>query len=235
MLLLLSLDGHGRVNGPFLPIGKSDSAQQSTAFRLTNFVLQFDNRNERYHGTSARMRGLRVGLELNKRFRFGMGFYGNSRFYPYNQPGLPDSMDQTVRFNYTTVFLEYVAFSNYRWELSFPFSYGRGKIALNHFLAPPNSTPVFLEKETIPHVDLLDFAIAGHYKFFSWAGIGSGLGYRQVLLDPEHLRTAFSSPYFVVKLKIFMGYIYRNITDPASVRAEKHAYQEKRKNRKKLR
>ena len=45
---------------------------------ISNFIFQFDNRNERYYDTRARMNGVKIGFEFYKRLRTGFAFYENN-------------------------------------------------------------------------------------------------------------------------------------------------------------
>lgn len=198
---------------------------------ITNVILQLDNRNERYYGVGARMNGIRVGIEMEKTLRLGFGFYENNAFYSFEPPSASKDLQQTIRFGYTTAFMEWVLFENFRWELSMPITYGRGRIQLNNF-AVINGEPQFVGTDTISRNRLLDIGLMGHIKVFPWAGIGAGVGYRQLLTSDPLYRKPFSAPYVDFKIKIFMGYVYKGIFKPEVVKLEREEYLTKRAARK---
>lgn len=198
---------------------------------VTNIIFQYDNRNERYYGVRARMNGLKLGVEIEEIFRVGVGFYGNNTFYPFEPPSAIQSLPQTVKFRYTTVFTEWVLYKDFRWEISLPLAYGGGMIQHNNFKLD-GSQPEFLGRDTIRRNRLIDIGAMGHYKVFPWAGIGAGIGYRQLLQDDPTYRKPFSAPYFDIKLNLFLGYIYKGIFKPEEVEVEREEYEQKRAARK---
>ena len=50
------------------------------------------------------------------------------------------------------------------------------------------------------------------FKIIRWFGIGTGVGYRLVYYKSPGVNEEFSSPEYVVKLKIYLGEIVRTIT-----------------------
>ena len=50
------------------------------------------------------------------------------------------------------------------------------------------------------------------YKIIRWIGVGTGVGYRLVLYKSPGIKEKFSSPEYVIKLKIYLGEIVRTIT-----------------------
>ena len=190
---------------------------------VTNAIFQFDNRNERYYGVSARMNGLRIGIEFERVLRMGVGFYQNNAFYSFEPPSAVDSLQQSVRFGYNTFFMEWVLYRDFRWELALPMSYGSGVIELNNF-SRGNSIPEFVGADTIGRNRLLDIGLSGHVKVLPWVGIGAGVGYRQLLISDRLYRRPFSTPYLNFKVKLFLGYIYKGIFKPEVVQEEREEY-----------
>ena len=50
------------------------------------------------------------------------------------------------------------------------------------------------------------------YKIIKWVGIGTGVGYRLILFKNGGIKENFSSPVYVIKLKVYLGAIVRSIT-----------------------
>ena len=173
------------------------------------FIFFFDNRNSFIKGREADLVGVRLGGEW-KHWRAGIGFYGlsNKQYKNVtvtNALGAPQTIDVRLRFGYVTVFGEYIFFRNKRWEFSTPLSIGLGQVALE------TSKDGEVQKIRKNGIILIEPSITGHFKVFSWVGIGAGVGYRQVLLAPPNQFGIFSSPIYIIKLKIFLSPIYKAI------------------------
>ncbi|GAB4383858.1 MAG: hypothetical protein Kow0075_15990 [Salibacteraceae bacterium] len=192
---------------------------------LSNVIFQFDNRNEKYFDTRARMNGLKIGLELFKRVRLGYGFYGNNQFYPLTLPGL-ESQNQALstRLSYFTFFTEVVWFRNFRWEVSTSHAIGRGVVNARYYDVS-TSIPVLDYELAIPDNRITDLALQAQYKIISWFGIGAGVGRRWLRSDAEPaFNEPFSLPYFDFKLKLYLGYLIKSIFKPEVIRMERAWY-----------
>lgn len=191
---------------------------------VSNFLFQFDNRNERYYDLRGRMNGTRVGLEFFKRLRTGVGIYGNSSSYQMNFPSVPKNLSYSARLNYATWFAEAVFYRSFRWEFSTAYAMGKGRIQLDSY-DTRTSIPELSAKDTILGIPLYDFGVNSHFKIFPWFGLGFGVGYRTLRLPsyPE-LQGPFSGSYFDFKIKVFLGYAIRGIFHPERIEAENNYY-----------
>lgn len=198
---------------------------------ISNAIFQFDNRNERYYGTRARMNGLKLGLEFYKRLRMGFGFYGNTSFYMLNYELPTPNYQIAARLNYNTTFAELVVFRSFRWELSTSLARGNGRIRIDTFDMQP-AIPVLVRRDTITDIRLWDYGVNAQFKIFPWFGLGFGVGYRSLVL-PEipSLQTPFSNPYVDFKIKIFLGYAIRGIFSPQKIEEERLYYQQRSRER----
>ncbi|MCS7073441.1 MAG: hypothetical protein NZ108_03135, partial [Bacteroidia bacterium] len=186
------------------------SAQSSNWYSSKpKFIFYLDNRNSFIRGKEADIVGFRFGVEI-EHWRTGIGFYGLStkhfkKITVLSAAGEPELLAARLRFVYVTSFGEYIFFRNRRWEFSAPVSLGLGKVSLE--------TEKDGKIETIREngIILIEPSITGHFKVFSWIGIGAGLGYRQVLLAPSNQYGLFSSPIYILKIKLFFSPIYKAI------------------------
>jgi hypothetical protein len=240
LVLISSLTKSQGIDSLELHVGKSldIKGQDTTIYEkpkagvVSNFLFQFDNRNERYYDLRGRMNGTKIGLEFFKRVRTGVGIYGNNSFYQMNFPDAPKDFRYSARLNYTTWFTEVVLYRSFRWELSTAYAMGKGIIQLDEYDARA-SIPELMKKDTISGIPLYDFGVNSHFKIFPWFGLGFGVGYRTLSLAtyPE-LQGPFSDPYFDFKVKVFLGYAYRGIFHPERIEAENNYYQQRAKIRK---
>lgn len=194
---------------------------------ISNILFQFDNRNEKYYDTKARMNGLRIGVAFYRRFRTGFGFYSNNNFYRMDAPGIPKNQYVVARLNYNTWFSELAFYRSFRWELSGTYSLGKGTIRYNVF-DHSKSIPELISVDTLSNIRIHDFGINAQFKIFPWFGIGVGTGYRTLQLPayPE-LQGPFSDPYFDFKIKVFLGYAYRSIFKREKIEAERLYYEQR--------
>ncbi len=212
-----------------LDIAGQDSViyEKPKAGVVSNFLFQFDNRNERYYETRARMNGVKIGLEFYKRFRVGVGFYGNNNFYQINFPDVSEDHRFSGRFSYATTFAEVVFYRSFRWELSTSLARGTGQILLNTYEAK-TSIPELVKQDTLNNIRLYDYGVNAQFKIFPWFGIGVGAGYRWLNLPAEpELQGLFSDPYFDFKIKVFLGYAIKGIFSPEKIDAERLYYEQR--------
>jgi hypothetical protein len=194
---------------------------------ISNFLFQFDNRNERYYTTRARMNGVKIGFEFYRRYRTGFGFYGNSNFYRMRFPDAASNLAYTARLNYSTWFNEIVIFRSFRWELAPSMARGTGQILLQEYNSEP-SIPELNKTDTISDIRLYDIGFNTQFKIFPWFGLGAGVGYRFLNLpDYPQLQGPFTDPYVDFKVKVFLGYAFKGIFNPSKIEAERNYYEQR--------
>jgi hypothetical protein len=184
----------------------------------TRFVFNFDTRNSFIRGEKVFSLGAKLGIEFHKNWRVGVGVYFMPRplildaVPPKNSPTpiLPITQTRTL-FNYFSVYGEYILFQNKHWEFSAPLALGFGNVQTwdldsNDFAVRP------VRKRKVV---LLEPSLSGHYRFFSWVGIGAGLGYRRIIATEGHLDILdnrftrnFDSTFWNVRIKLFPSEIY---------------------------
>ena len=185
--------------------------------KRSKFLFSFDSRRSFVNGRGAKFWGLRIGLELNWRHRFGLGFYGLTDQVVLNDVRLlvpsTDSTDlflDTVavrfNFNYNSLFYERVLYRVPRWEVSVPFHIGAGRITADYEDKlgrgfRPIDTPVAL----------FEIGVNGQYNIWPWLGLGGGFGYRSMVSDDERVQEAYSAPLYMFRVKLMVGPLYRSI------------------------
>ncbi|MCB0397838.1 MAG: hypothetical protein KDD36_14395 [Flavobacteriales bacterium] len=172
------------------------------------FIFAFDTRRSFLFASDAKIFGMKAGLEFGKKIRMGAGIYSlASPFYreviDEHPNGTADTSQARFRLTYFSPYVEYVLLQDKHWEFSMPLQLGFGKVSLKD-----TATGVTLRDQGI---NLFELSIVGHYKFWSWIGIGSGIGYRQVLTRNRVIEESLSAPVYSLKIKIFLGPIYRAV------------------------
>jgi len=189
------------------------------------FIFGFDSRISWVLDTRTRFNGVKIGVEYMGKDRVGLGFYGVKNpiiikdvptivdsvpmFNGFDTVLVPilDTLNYLTHYSYITIFLDHIFISKRKWELSMPLQLGAGTATIDY------TNPVTAKRVEVVKFGFLvtEISIAGHYKFFSWIGVGTGLGYRSMITKDKQVKKAFDAPIIVFKLKIFLGDLYRGI------------------------
>lgn len=211
---------------------KDTTKKKEGIFSDLKLLFTFDSRNSFLLNQQAKMVGFRFGLEMFDRYRVGLGWYGLRGHIDLPKEIRPhDELLQSLRFTYSTLFFEYVIYEDFKWEAvaSLPFGRGTGTIdTLSSLSRVPG-------ERRAGDVNVLAPSIGGHYKLFYWLGIGSGMGYRFVIAPHKNVRQSLSAPFYVIKVKLFLGGIYKSIFKHEEVEAERAAWRNEKRERKERR
>lgn len=214
-------------------LGYDTTKYRKRKYRLFNPLLNLDNHTSSFFGTTSSIWGVRLGVTIAGRYRMGFGGY----ILP-KQLDIPslldvnrvDSVYRRFDMMFFTTFMEFVPISNFRWELSIPFSLGYGFANIGHKHTNESEFHIRQGKQGF----LLHSGIDAHYRIFSWFGVGLGVGYRQVLTNDTTVNRALSGLFASFRLKIFLGDLYFLIFKPDIIKGEKMAWKDQRRRKKEL-
>ena len=174
-------------------------------------MLSFDNRRSFLLNRGVRIAGIKMGMEFEGRWRGGFGLYWLRS--PIDElrivdsgPDAGDTVLARIRFAYIGPYSEVLLFNNKKWEFSAPFTIGFGNSRLEY--TDPAGIVRVLREVTVP---LITLNFTGHYKIFSWLGLGAGIGYRKTISGNPIVEDNFDAPFGILKLKLFLGPIYRAV------------------------
>ena len=187
--------------------------------------LMFDNRQSLFLGQWTRMNGLRIGLELMHTVRFGMAFYNQAG--ETNITELIDDAEGRQRrlaYNYTTVYWEYILYRDWRYEASIPINIGLGRGRVDSLGI--NATEWVEERRDDAFVSSL--GVNGSMKLIPWFGVGAAVGYRQLATSQRAVRRVYSAPFYAVKLKIYLGELFKTLFAKEKMQAERQAYRDEK-------
>jgi hypothetical protein len=206
-LLLASfpLLAHAATPEPQPDLGVLDTSRVRQIHRRP--VFQFDQRYSILQRQIVGINGLKFGVEWRGRLRTGLGLYFLSSAVPASgpQPGfVPVGSEDKIRFRYAVVYSEYVLIGTPRWELSLPVQGGFGRYYVRYTY--PDGTVYRTPKNDIW---LIEPTIGGHMRVFRWIGVGTGVGYRQVLFTEDKLEDNISGVIFYGRVKLFLGDLYK--------------------------
>ena len=164
--------------------------------------FKFNSRYNIIDGDLAKIWAVKVGLDFNKKFRFGVAAH---YFNDFDTVLKIDTqiVVSNFRMNFVSLYTEYVFFSK-KWELSLPIQYAFGQSFNNYKL---NNEFHQLNKGNFAFIEV---DLDGHYRIIKYIGAGFGVGYRFMILNNNLIKKSLNSPIFTAKIKIFLGDIYRD-------------------------
>lgn len=171
------------------------------------FEFKFDSRFSFLRNTEVKTTGIKIGLSFNRKFNVGLGINqllirSESQIIEQN-----DTIPVNLNYGYFSPYFEYVYFSSKRWEFNLSTQIGIGEASFEY-------TNVEGKKSKKDKTTLISYepAMLIDYKIIKWFGIGTGVGYRLILFKNGNINENFSSPVYVVKLKVYLGAIVRTFT-----------------------
>ena len=170
--------------------------------------VKFDNRFSFIRDGDVKTIGIKVGVSFRRKFKLGLGI--NQMLLPVESSVINNSdtlIPVDLEYFYFSPYLEYVYYSSKRWEFSLSTQFGIG--AASYQYENEIGKKVKLRESTVFSYEP---AMLIDYKIIRWFGIGTGVGYRLVLYKQPIIKEKFSSPEYVIKLKIYLGEIVRTIT-----------------------
>lgn len=169
--------------------------------------VKFDNRFSFIRDNDVKTLGLKVGLSFNRKFKLGLGI--NNMLTSSNKKiNIADtSLNVNLEYFYFSPYLEYTFYNSKKWAFSLATQFGYGNARYEYF--DLDNTKVVLAKSTVLSYEP---AMLIDYKIIRWFGIGTGVGYRFIYYKSPGVDEKFSSPEYVLKLKIYLGEIVRTIT-----------------------
>jgi len=173
-------------------------------------TIRLDNRYSFTATIPSKIIGFKAGAEFNDKFRIGGGFNKlkskiTKPVYIDNSGIIIDTVTSYLKMSYMSYFVEYVFFRNKHWEFNIPLQIGIGNTRFDYeynYHKYSNNRSIIVNYEA---------SISGHYKVVKWIGIGAGLGYQFMLKDNPAIKENFNTPIYIIKLKLFLGDIYRSV------------------------
>lgn len=175
----------------------------------SRFFITLDSHNSFIGGKLTSISGIKAGLGYGRLVKVGIGLFGLTNVYEKKiavkaDDGVNDtSVTAQLKFGYLSTFIDYTIYRKKRWMFSIPLQLGFGGSSYDYF--KKDEGLIVTRSEGII---LIEPAIVGHYKIFRWFGVGMGAGFRVMLVPNHQIPENFTSPIYVLKLKIFFGELY---------------------------
>lgn len=160
--------------------------------------FQLNNRRSLLNGDLVQFWGFKLGLKLNKYHEVG----GCFTFMPYKLSFTEKIADSTynvtARLHFFSVYYEPTVLFRNRWEIDLPFVVGTGIVKANHrgLFSDANS---FSENN---RVYVFEPSVVAYYRFYKYASVGVGAGYRKTIGPNKDINTSFTAPFFQIKIRL---------------------------------
>lgn len=170
----------------------------------------------------ANFSGIRVGLNYNKRIKFGVGYFtltNSSVVSPVliEDDGPAYETSGELNFHFFSITTEYIFYQQSPWQFSFiPLQLGMGRASYD-YIRRSEFRRVSTKAETV-FIIHPDFNT--QYTVLEWLGLGASLGYRISLNGSKNVQEDFNSPTFSLTLKVFVDELYK-IAFPNGIKSKK--------------
>ena len=176
-------------------------------------LFSFDARRSVALQERIKVTGLKVGVRIGDKYQLGMGFYGMSepikKQVPLDKTRFPDSKDSILfDFDYTTFFFDKIWYHSKRWELATPFHFGIGVLKLDYL-----SSDLVNPKKQFSRGGALttELSATAQFKIFRWFAIGTGFGYRKLLIKDKNITRSLDAPVYIFQMKLLIGQLYKTV------------------------
>jgi len=181
------------------------------AYRKFKLDFSLDARQTLIGAQRSRIGGFRLGLEVRRVHRIGIGLYGLGDGVELNSLTQIDSTISwaKIRMSYRSLYYERVMYFSRRLEWSLTCHYGRARITGDVRRSGSDFTEALPEQR--PRV--FEFSTLGYYNLNYWCSIGAGVGYRYILFTSPEIREVYEAPVGLLRVRIKVGKLIKSIWD----------------------
>jgi hypothetical protein len=175
------------------------------------FVVQYDSRYSILNHHLTTINGLKLGIEFKSRFRTGAAIYFLSSGVPTRQASPPNAspvFEAQIRFRYLAAYAGYVLLETRRWELSANMQLGLGSAYVLYINEAGDQA-----KTPRDFMGVVEPTFAAQLRVFQWAGVGTGLGWRQPVFVPGPIQRELNGPVFYLRANLFLGELFKVMKD----------------------
>ena len=147
---------------------------------------------------SAKLFGIRIGVEIDRVNRFGIGYYAlKDPVYTSSLSEISPLINRAVlNMNYTSIYYERVIHYSKKYEWAANIQAGIGRIEGVYSYASGVSN----QYATPFEMTELSTTFYRHLTYF--ISIGGGIGYRQTFDAPQELRPIYNAPIVILKIRL---------------------------------
>lgn len=178
-------------------IGQDTNRNKKSDYPFLKPELILDGRLTLVSNEGARLGGFRLGIEVNRVNRFGIGFYSFSDGVSTKSLNEISSsiVSANLKLSYTSLYYERVLIFNKKYEWSSTLHFGVGEVS-GSYTYGNGSIGNYNEP-----VQLTEISTTLYRHFTYFMSIGGGIGYRQTRNAPEELLPIYNAPVFLIKFR----------------------------------
>jgi hypothetical protein len=181
------------------------------AYRKYKLDFSLDARQTLIGAQRSRIGGFRMGIEIRRVHRIGIGLYGLGDGVELN--ALPE-IDATItwaklKMSYQSLYYERVMYFSRKLEWSVTCHYGLARITGDIRRSISDITEALPKQQ--PQV--LEFSTLGYYNLNYWCSFGAGVGYRYMLFTSSEIRDVYEAPVALLRVRIKVGKLIKSIWD----------------------
>lgn len=179
--------------------------------RKIKLDLALDARQTLIGSKRTRLAGLRLGLEIRRVHRIGLGIYGLGDGVELDAlPQIdPKITKAKLTLAYQSLYYERVLHFSRKWEWSATCHVGQGKVT-GSFERSVNSGTSNLPEQKLR---VLELSTTGYYNFNYWLSAGAGFGYRFMNGLPDEIEDVYEAPVALIRVRIKLGKLIKSIWD----------------------
>jgi hypothetical protein len=177
--------------------GQKEERNKKSDYPFIKPELILDGRLTLVSNEGARLGGLRLGVEMNRVNRFGLGFYAFSNGVQTESLNeiSPNIVSANLELNYASLYYERVILFTKKFEWSSTLHVGAGNVSGSYAYANG-----ITENYDEP-VQLSELSTTFYRHLTYFMSVGGGIGYRQTRNAPKELLPIYNAPIFIVKLR----------------------------------
>lgn len=190
------------------PVNLGDSLRHYME-QENKLLLRLDTRNSFITGRSAQIRGVKAGVSFGDRLSFGIGYNwlkkGFYQDYVLDPRTALDTVSSRLHFHFLSPFAEYVFYDRKGFSVAIPVQIGFGTSWLSYDDLAGNKS-----KTDKKFVMLYEPAMTVEQRFLKYFAAGFGVGYRLMLKNNKEVDARFSSPIYLVRLRLIFSELYKD-------------------------
>ncbi|MDX9750961.1 MAG: hypothetical protein RBT71_07770 [Flavobacteriales bacterium] len=171
------------------------------------FVAKVDLRGSFISNHSARVAGVKVGLEHARRFQYGIGYH--FLLSPVRRwTALDDGreVELGLRLGYVAPYVDHAFYQRGPWEVRIPVQVGIGRGS--QVYRDANGRRQVHRRTALV---VYEPAMTVQYRFMRYLGAGAGWGFRLVWQTDGPLGEALTAPIYTFGLRVFFGELWRDV------------------------
>lgn len=167
--------------------------------------IRINSRNSFITAQNVKVTALKIGFDHDNTLKYGLGFNILRSEVKNDIETSHGLVNAQLRFYTFTPYIEYTFYRDERWELTIPVQIGFGGSYYRYAINDE------VHKVKKGFVATYEPAIVVQYRVLKYFGPTFGIGYRLMVKNNRNIDENFTSPVYLIGLKIFIEDIYKDV------------------------